>query len=48
LGFAETPPAKIAALAGRAAGEVESAASEAGDIAAMMRPMEAWRDSARG
>ncbi|MEC7122349.1 MAG: CoA transferase, partial [Pseudomonadota bacterium] len=48
LGCAETPAAVTAALAGRAAGEVESAAAEAGAIAAMMRPMEAWRDSAQG
>lgn len=48
LDCAETPAAVTAALAGRAAGEVESAAAEAGAIAAMMRPMEAWRDSAQG
>ena len=41
LDCAETPAAVTAALAGRAAGEVESAAAEAGAIAAMMRPMEA-------
>ena len=48
LDCAETPAAVTTALAGRAAGEVESAAAEAGAIAAMMRPMEAWRDSAQG
>ena len=48
LDCAETPAAVTAALAGRAAGEVESVAAEAGAIAAIMRPMEAWRDSAQG
>ncbi len=48
LDCAETPAALTAALAGRAAGEVESAAAEAGAIGAMMCPMEAWRDSAQG
>ena len=48
LDCAETTAAVTAALAARAADEVERAAAAAGAIAATMRTPQAWRESAQG